>query len=277
MLKDTQRDATAKGDNRATATSASPASSSRNAFSALMSKRKASPSSSGPPKKVQSKNGAFGRDSLGAYIDNPRKYEASRVVFYDDDFVAVNDRYPKSSVHTLLLPRSHQHTLQHPFDAFEDAEFLARVREQAAKLKQIVGEELQRRYGKFSQQDIPRERVLNGEVVLANGEELPVGRDWQKEVQVGIHAHPSMNHLHIHVLSVDRYSEFLKHRKHYNSFATPFFVDLAEFPLAKDDERRTRRSPNRNMQCWRCGKNFENKFARLKEHLKEEFDDWKKE
>ncbi|CAL3969594.1 unnamed protein product, partial [Diplocarpon coronariae] len=31
MLKDTQRDATAKGDNRATATSASPASSSRNA------------------------------------------------------------------------------------------------------------------------------------------------------------------------------------------------------------------------------------------------------
>ncbi|PBP18121.1 HIT domain-containing protein [Diplocarpon rosae] len=246
-------------------------------LSALMNKRRASASSPGPSKKVQSKNGVFGRSSLGAYIDNPHRYEASRIVFYDDDFVAINDLYPKSSVHTLLLPRSQRHTLQHPFDAFEDAEFLARVREQAAKLKQIVGEELQRRYGKFSKQDIPREQVLNGEVALADGEELPTGRDWQKEVKVGIHAHPSMAHLHIHVLSVDRYSASLKHRKHYNSFATPFFVDLADFPLATDDERRTGRYLDRNMQCWRCGKNFENKFARLKEHLEKEFEDWKKE
>lgn len=248
--------------------------------SALMSKRKASPPSPSSSKKLYNKNTLDRRDGLGAYIDHPEKYDSSRIIFYDDNFVAINDLYPKSSVHTLLLPRSKKHALQHPFDAFEDAEFLASVQEQATKLRDIVGKELQRRYGKFSKQDIPREKVLNGEVEIDRPEDMPIGRDWNKDVKVGIHAHPSMNHLHIHVLSVDRYSECMKHRKHYNSFATPFFVELEDFPLAKDD---VRRHPGKegyldsDLLCWRCRRNFGNKFARLKEHLKEEFDAWKRE
>jgi aprataxin len=251
---------------------------------ALMShKRKVSPSSPTSSKKSLSKlatNVFLKRDGLGAYIQNPEKYEPSRVIYYNSDFVTIHDMYPKSSVHTLLLPRSEKYALVHPFGAFEDAEFLASVKEQAAKLKAIVASELQRRYGKFSKQDEPREAVLNGEVEIERDEDMPVGRDWEKEVMVGIHAHPSMNHLHVHILSRDRYSECLKHRKHYNSFATRFFVPLEDFPLAEDD---VRRHPGRegylesDMKCWRCEKNFGNKFARLKEHLKEEFEKWKKE
>jgi aprataxin len=243
-------------------------------------KRKASTSSPAPAKKSQFTNLVSKRDGLGAYISRPEKYDASRVIFYNSDFVAIHDIYPKSSVHTLLLPRSEKYTLLHPFDAFEDAEFLAAVREQAARLKQIVASELRRKYGPFSKQDEAREAVLNGEVELAEGEAMPVGRNWEKEVQVGIHARPSMNHLHIHVLSVDRHSECLKHRKHYNSFATRFFVPVEDFPLAQED---VRRHPGRegylesDMRCWRCGRNFENKFARLKEHLKEELEEWKRE
>lgn len=112
---------------------------------------------------------------------------------------------------------------------------------------------------------------------MAIGESLPKGRDWSKEVKVGVHAHPSMNHLHIHVLSVDRFSECMKHRKHYNSFATDFFVPLEDFPLAEDDVRRKQEYLNQDLKCWRCGKNFGNKFARLKEHLAEEFEEWRKE
>ena len=246
-------------------------------------KRKVSPSSPTSSKKSLSKlatNVFLKRDGLGAYIQNPEKYEPSRVIYYNSDFVTIHDMYPKSSVHTLLLPRSEKYALVHPFGAFEDAEFLASVKEQAAKLKAIVASELQRRYGKFSKQDEPREAVLNGEVEIERDEDMPVGRDWEKEVMVGIHAHPSMNHLHVHILSRDRYSECLKHRKHYNSFATRFFVPLEDFPLAEDD---VRRHPGRegylesDMKCWRCEKNFGNKFARLKEHLKEEFEKWKKE
>lgn len=243
-------------------------------------KRKASPSSPEPAKKQYNKIFISKRDGLGDYILHPEKYAASRVLYYDDNFVVINDLYPKSSVHTLILPRSTKHQLLHPFDAFEDAEFLASVQEQVSKLRTLVAKELRRKYGSSSAQDAGREAVLNGEVEQPDGEELPAGRDWEKEVRAGIHAHPSMTHLHIHVMSVDRYSDCLKHRKHYNSFATPFFVPVEEFPLAQDDKRRHPGKEgylNSDMKCWRCGKNFGNKFARLKEHLAEEFEEWKKE
>ncbi|CZT07284.1 related to HNT3 Member of the third branch of the histidine triad (HIT) superfamily of nucleotide-binding proteins [Rhynchosporium agropyri] len=278
-MKKSLEDAITREELQGTAHSASSASP-RNAFSALMNKRKASPPSPVNSKKPHNKNTLSTRDGLGAYIDNPDKYDASRIIYHDDNFVAINDLYPKSSVHALLLPRSQKYSLQHPFDAFEDAEFLASVQESANKLRDIIGKELQRQYGKYSKQDIPREKVLNGEVEIEKPEDMPVGRDWNKEVKVGIHAQPSMNHLHIHVLSVDHYSECVKHRKHYNSFATPFFVELEAFPLAKDD---VRRHPGKegylssDLLCWRCEKNFKNKFARLKEHLSEEFEEWKKE
>jgi len=242
-------------------------------------KRKAPPSAS-PPRKSHSRNLFSHRDGLGAYILHPEKYDSTRVIFYDSDFVAIHDLYPKSSVHTLLLPRSEKHNLLHPFDAFEDPIFLASVRTQVTKLTALVAKELQRKYGPVSKQDSAREAVLNGEVELAEGEEIPQGRNWEKEVMVGIHAHPSMNHLHIHVLSRDRFSTCLKHRKHYNSFNTGFFVSMDDFPLGADDERRLTSGRNymeEDMVCWRCGKNFQNKFSNLKDHLAEEFEEWKRE
>jgi aprataxin len=220
-------------------------------------------------------NSSFNRkDGLGQYILNPKKYDPTIVIYYNDDFVAINDLYPKSSVHCLLLPRNEKYTHLHPFDAFEDAEFLAAVRVEAQKLKTLAAKKLQRKFGPLSKQDEAREAVLNGEV---DADELPVGRSWEKEVKVGIHAHPSMNHLHIHVISVDRYSASLKHRKHYNSFATAFFVDLEDFPLAKDDVRRKASYLNDDMKCWRCGRNYQNRMKEMKEHLTMEFEEWKKE
>ena len=220
------------------------------------------------------------KDGLGSYIEHPEKSQKSDIIYYDKVFVVINDLFPKSSVHCLLLPRDATHTKMHPFDAFEDSVFLASCLTAAAKLKRLVAKELQSRYARFSVQETGREAVLNGEVVLADGEDLPKGRDWEKEVKVGIHARPSMNHLHVHVMSVDRYSECMKHRKHYNSFATPFFVELDAFPLAGDDPRRHPERQgylNSDLKCWRCGENFGNKFARLKEHLAVEFELWKRE
>jgi aprataxin len=222
----------------------------------------------------------FGRDGLGEYIRNPTSFGLARVPYYDDDFVAINDLYPKSSVHALLLPRSSSKNLLHPFEAFEDVDFLAQVQEEAKKLRSFVAKQLRRTYGQYSAQDQARERALNGEDDVPGGEDLPRGRDWEKDVMVGIHAHPSMTHLHVHVLSVDRFSECMKKTKHYNSFATPFFVPLEDFPLAKDDVRRHPGKEgylNSDLKCWRCGQNFGRSFAKLKHHLKEEFEKWKAE
>lgn len=240
------------------------------------------------------------RDGLGVYVADPVSFPASRVVYYSDDFVAINDMYPKSSVHTLLLPRSERWNKLHPFDVFPSwadvhdtgpeadptaeaeakIQFLALVQSEALKLKKLVAKELQRKYGKFSAQDSLREAVLDGETDWEPTKPLPEGRDWESEVKVGIHARPSMNHLHIHVLSREMFSECLKHRKHYNSFNTGFFIDVADFPLQDDDKRLhpgTAGFMDSDLRCWRCNKNFGNKFKQLKEHLAEEFEAWKKE
>jgi aprataxin len=235
------------------------------------------PSSS---KATTSGNNFKNRAGLGLYTHDPASFPASRVIYYDNDFVVINDLYPKSAVHTLLLPRSPTHSQQHPFEAFEDAEFLAKVQTEAAKLRKLVAKELQRRFGKYSAAEKRREAVLSGEVELADDQDLPAGRDWEREVKVGIHAHPSMSDLHVHVISRDMSSECMRHRKHYNSFNTPFLVDVADFPLAEDDPRRHPGRAgylNSDLVCWRCGRNFGNKFKQLKDHLAEEFEEWKRE
>ena len=218
------------------------------------------------------------RDGLGEYILEPTSWPSSVVIYHNDDFVVIHDRYPKATVHTLLLPRSEKHNLLHPFDAFEDAEFLAKIREEAEKLKSLVAKELQRILGPDSRLDAAREQVLNGTKEPADGV-LPDGRDWESEVMVGVHAVPSMSHLHVHVLSRDMHSSCVKHRKHYNSFNTPFLVHLADLPLSKLDPRRSTGEHGylkRDFKCWRCGKNFKNQFKQLKDHLEEEFQAWKK-
>lgn len=43
---------------------------------------------------------------------------------------------------------------------------------------------------------------------------------------LGFHSIPSMRHLHLHVISKDYDSPCLKHKKHWNSFTTRFFLDV---------------------------------------------------
>lgn len=222
-------------------------------------------------------NATHGRNALQVYIRSPSSFPSSIVLAHNESFVSIHDAFPKSSLHTLLLPRDPHKSLQHPFDALADPDFLAQVRARAAWQTTLVAAELRRMYGAGSAADAARNAALDADPPPA---QLPAGRDWEAEVMVGVHAHPSMTHLHVHIMSVDRRSECVKHRKHYNSFSTLFFVDLKDFPLAVDDPRR---HPGREgyldseFKCWRCGKGYGKKFKALKDHLEEEFQAWKKE
>ena len=233
-----------------------------------------------PPKPPSTAQKLFrDRDALGAFVFFPEQHPPETVIYYNADFTAIHDRYPKGTVHCLLLPRSRAHTLQHPLDALsDDAAFLASVRAEAARLKTLVAQELRRLLGEGSRTEAPRTAVLLGERELAPGEELPAGRDWEADVKVGVHAHPSMSHLHVHVVSQDMHSVCMRHRKHYNSFNTPFLVELEAFPLARDDPRRKSHGWHETpLRCWRCGKDFGNRFKALKDHLEVEFEEWKRE
>ena len=215
------------------------------------------------------------RLGLGAYLVDP---SSSEVIYHNADFVAIYDKYPKATVHTLLLPRSSEHNLLHPYAAFADAAFLEKVQAEVGRLKNLVATELQRQLGRHSRAEAKRQAVLDGDDDDGGG--LPPGRDWSKEVVCGVHAVPSMSHLHVHVLSRDMHSPALRHRNHYNSFNTPFLVNVDDFPLRRDDERRNPKEQaflRRDLKCWRCGRNFGNQFKRLKEHLELEFAAWKAE
>lgn len=235
---------------------------------------RSSPASAPPNPKPPTRQSVFrDRGGLGAYIESPASYPSSRVITHSDTFVTIHDLYPKSSIHLLLLPRDPTKSLLHPFIALSDPEFCAQVQAEVRKLRILVAKELKRRFGAESAAEKKREEALE------KGEgEVPEGRDWSEDVIAGIHAHPSMNHLHIHILSRDFHSDCMRHRKHYNSFHTPFFIDVEDFPLAEDDRRR---HPGREgymdeaLRCWRCGKGFGKSFASLKRHLEDEFQEWK--
>jgi aprataxin len=157
-----------------------------------------SQSSSNPPVKKPSQHGGSRwkdpRDALGPYTTHPDAFPPTSVIFHNANFVYVRDLFPKSQVHTLLLPRDQSKTRLHPFEAFEDAVFLQSVKDEAARLKRLVAAELKRMFGDQN------------------------GRDWEKEVKVGVHARPSMNHLHVHVMSREHCSERLKTAQHYSEY-----------------------------------------------------------
>lgn len=190
-----------------------------------------------------------------------------------------------ASVHLLLIPRKPKYYDQHPLHAFsEDAAFLAQVRERVQHVKRLAASELRRQFGDVSASDAPYQTALEDLMSSPSPPTpeqeaaLPPGRDWSADIVAGVHTHPSMSHLHVHIFSRDMHSTWLKHKKHYLSFTSSFLVQMDDFPLAKGSDRFSPGDwPKWDMKCWRCGENFTNKFAKLKPHLEEEFDAWKKE
>ncbi|KAK3069966.1 aprataxin-like protein [Teratosphaeriaceae sp. CCFEE 6253] len=244
------------------------------AFTELMSPRKAKSSRPSSTDTATKQATFYGRDGLAAYTTDPASFPPSRVVYFNDRFVVINDLFPKASVHLLILPRDPKKNVVRPQEAFDDPVFLQECQAEEKKVRTIVASELRRRFGNESATERPRLEALR---VDDASEELPPGRDWEAEIISGTHANPSMNHLHIHVLSRDMVSECMKKRNHYLSFTTPFLIGMDQYPLARGDVRRHYGHFPEDMKCWRCGRNFHNKMARLKEHLDEELDAWKRE
>lgn len=212
---------------------------------------------------------------LAAYTVDPASFPSSRVVYYNDKFVVINDLFPKATVHLLILPRDPKKNVLRGQEAFDDVEFLAECREEEKKVRGIVANELRRKLGNSSATEQARNEAMNSD---DPPDVLPAGRDWTKEIISGTHANPSMNHLHIHVLSRDMLSECMKKKNHYLSFTTDFLIPLDAYPLADDDFRRDyRHFTAPDMRCWRCGKNFGNKMVQMKAHLEAEFEEWRRE
>lgn len=234
------------------------------------------------------------RFALQQYIDKP---EQKGVVFHDDKVVIVEDQFPKSLRHYLVMPRSKAESRKHPLEALRDPTFYNEMEEYVEKAKDLLVESLVPEFVEDSKQAKEEFR--------------------DSFIQCGVHSIPSMSNMHIHVMTKDFYLERMKNKTHYNSFNTSFFAKFSDLrpaqkkqflqedgsssgtddsgelsedgiiirrnkaflgkkpsapwrrPDTKTFEKIIRETP---LRCVYCGEVFDFRFQQLKKHLGREFE-----
>ncbi|XP_077201597.1 aprataxin isoform X2 [Paroedura picta] len=156
-------------------------------------------------------------------------------VYKDERVVVIKDKYPKARYHWLVLPW-----------------------QSISSLKAVTREHLE---------------LL--EHLHATGERM-VQQCPEKETlrfRLGYHAIPSMSHLHLHVISQEFDSPWLKNKKHWNSFTTEYFMDSQDvIGMIKKKGRMTVNSQASEslkapLRCHVC-KQQQSTIPQLKEHLR---------
>jgi len=200
------------------------------------------------------------RSALQDIADNPALYKPT-VHYAKEDFVLVKDQKPRASVHLLLLPRDKSKYELHPLTAYSDPAFRAKVEAEIQAAKKIAAQQLQELYEKTASAD----------------------RDWKADIRAGFHVAPSMNHLHIHVISTDFCNTTAKQwtGREYLAMGIEFFTSLDELPLSSAEPRQKRDKAlldGGELVCWRCRENFgqQTNWTTFKKHLDEEVEVWKK-
>ncbi|KAJ7109319.1 HIT-like domain-containing protein [Mycena epipterygia] len=197
-------------------------------------------------------------------LTNPSKLPPSVLFSHSPTSLTIYDAYPKGIFHFLVLPR-----VQEPFTVSELSNLRQLLSGDKARAKQVIT---------ALSEDAKALREEIEEEMLAR-----YGFKWG--IWTGFHGAPSMDHLHLHVLSDDLCSDRLKNKKHYNSFHPKlgFFLDVDEVlswfdaepsyysAMAKLDTKHYEPMLKEDLACWRCNASMKN-IPTLKAHLKEEWD-----
>ncbi|XP_078693908.1 aprataxin-like [Branchiostoma floridae x Branchiostoma belcheri] len=152
----------------------------------------------------------------------------------DDRVVIIKDKYPKARYHWLVLPK-----------------------ENIPSLKAVSSKQL----------DLLKHMHKKGQELIDRTEDAK-----HLSFRLGYHAIPSMSHLHLHVISQDFDSPCLKHKKHWNSFTTDYFIDSEEVmeELEKDGKIADKGCRNDRLKdplrCHVCKKEQVN-MPKLKAHI----------
>lgn len=189
-----------------------------------------------------------------------------------DTFTVIRHPYPKSSIHVILFPQEMAKGMS-LLDQLQQPPMLAAVRQAVTGLRKQVANELGRLLGHHSLKESQRQLALiNGVPEL----QLPIGRDWTQDINIGVHIYPPLDRFQIHFFSVDQTSRHVRHASHYNSLRQPYLLDLDILPvpshLVSLDKQIT--YLDASLQCWSCGHDFDNKIDEFIEHLEEEKKTW---
>ncbi|XP_033245830.1 aprataxin-like protein, partial [Drosophila miranda] len=158
-------------------------------------------------------------------------------IISSDVAIVIADKYPKAQHHYLVLPKA------------EISSVFNLTREHLPLLEEL--------------------HLLARNVVEVRGQQ------WN-DFKVGFHAEPSLERLHLHVISQDFVSPTLTKKKHWTSFNTALFVPYEELRDKLQSENSFQRLPPHvchkllasPLQCNQCERICIN-FPELKEHLLE--------
>lgn len=211
-----------------------------NAFDVLMAAAR-SPKPPPPPPPTASRSLAGPLNALRAVAANPASNPAASVTQIDGfDLIILPDRYPKARRHALVLP------FGAPGAAPDTPAALATWPNAAALVR----------------------------AMLTAGKRWAAGAGDTTPWRFGFHSVPSLAPLHLHCITQDLISPALKTKKHFHSFASPFFVDAIDVvdaldtggPLPLLDGGAAAAALAAPLVCHRCGAAAPN-MPRLKEHL----------
>ncbi|KAF8333956.1 HIT-like domain-containing protein [Cantharellus anzutake] len=199
-------------------------------------------------------------------MSDPTKLPPDIRVKHTESTLCIFDKFPKAMYHLLVLPRI--------ADPLALKNFVS--------LRTLLG--LDKQFAKNSLLMLKNESkfaisMIEDEMVKSHG--------FKWNIWVGFHGSPSMDLLHLHIISSDLCSDSLKNKKHYNSFhpSLGFFLHLDDvlswFDLTEAEFRkRASLEPNRfetllrgDLRSWRTGVTFQT-IPLLKASLKKE---WEKE
>ncbi|KAK9766807.1 aprataxin-like protein [Basidiobolus ranarum] len=209
----------------------------KNAFQVLMNNTSRNDKTSKKDIPTTKGRGLNWKTVLKPYIEQPEKYPSSIVYSFDEEAVVIYDQFPKAQKHFLILPRSGIESIS--VLKKEDLTLLVKLKTRGEKLIEQL------------QKDFPE----------------------STKYRLGFHAIPSLQPLHMHVISQDFISPCLKNKTHWNSFTTDFFRDvdtvIEELTLQgeiKYDKKLYESILKTPLRCHHCDATLTN-MPKLKEHL----------
>ncbi|KAF5380874.1 hypothetical protein D9615_003902 [Tricholomella constricta] len=197
-------------------------------------------------------------------LKDPATLPSSILFSHTETSLTIYDTFPKSLFHFLLLPR-----IVAPLEANELSSLRTLLRSDKTRAKQVISA--------LNDDAQSLRKEIEEEMVKRYG--------FKWGIWAGFHAVPSMQHIHLHVLSADMCSEKMKNKKHYNSFHPKigFFLDIDEVlswfdaedsyyaRMAKLDPKPYEALLKEDLSCFHCDTRVKN-MPTLKAHLQEEWD-----
>lgn len=177
--------------------------------------------------------------ALADVAADPQRCRSAQAIWHvDGQVVGIMDKFPKARRHALLVARQ---------QGLDRAAQLTREHlPLLMHMRQVAVDWIQQQQQDGQQQRQQQELVPAG---------VPPG--WQ----LGFHSVPSMAQLHLHIISTDFDSQCLKHKKHWNSFTSSFFLHLDDVMMQLQgpqgrllvDAAAAEQLLKQPLQCHRCG------------------------